>query len=203
MTNDELKTDLFNLVKAKRLEHTIFPDVGSVHITALLTAGLSSSRNFFTSGVDCPWNLKFAAAKWLMHFDKRPGTICSALTIATAVTRGDVNSARYTDMLSAIQMIPNVVVERLMREHALVVADKTLVPTVEYHDISLAHDCAELATAITQDSHLAKLLAKCPPFNPEHDLIPHRHRQDLYTLANPVLRDIHADLLEAYINFYR
>lgn len=202
MTDDELKTDLFKLLKAKHLDYTIFPDKGSIHLTAAMVAGLSCSRSMFSGDVTTIWNQHYVVAKWLMHFDKRPGTVCGALAHSVLANKS-MDQINYKDSVAVLHMIPNVIVGRVIRESALVKVDHTLIPSVELQNIMLAVDCVELAGAIMQDSELYRLLANCPPFDIENDLWSHRDRQVLYTLANPVLRNIHADLIEAAIKLYR
>lgn len=202
MTDDDLKTDLFKLLKAKHLDYTIFPDKGSIHLTAAMVAGLSCTRSLFSGDVTGIWNRHYVAAKWLMHFDKRPGTICGAMAHSVLANK-DMDKIGYKDAVTVLHMIPNVIVGRVIRESALVKTDPTLIPSVEQQNIMLAVDCVELAGAIQQDSELFRLLVNCPPFDIVNDLWTHQTRQDIYTLANPVLRNIHADLIEATINLYR
>lgn len=202
MTADDLKTDLFKLLKAKHLDYTTFPDKGSIHLTAAMVAGLSCNRSLFSGDATKIWHRHYAVAKWLMHFDKRPGTVCGALTHSVLANK-PMNNIGYKDAVAALHMIPNVIVDRVIRESALVRVDPTLIPSVELQNIMLAADCVEVAGAITQDSELYRLLVNCPPFDIENDLWSHRDRQVLYTLANPVLRSIHADLIEAAITLYR
>lgn len=202
MTNDDLKTDLFKLLKAKHLDYTIFPDKGSIHLTAAMVAGLSCSRTLFCGDKNPIWNRHYMTAKWLMHFDKRPGTVCGALAHSVLANK-PLDKIGYKDAVAVLHMIPNVIVGRVIRESALVKADPTLIPSVELQNISLAADCVELAGAITQDSELYRLLANCPPFDIVNDVWEHQNRQANYTLANPVLRTIHADIIEATINLYR
>lgn len=202
MTSDDLKTELFKLLKAKHLDYTIFPDKGSIHLTAAMVAGLSCTRSLFSGDVTGIWLRHYTVAKWLMHFDKRPGTICGAMAHSVLANK-DMDKIGYKDAVAVLNMIPNVIVGQMIKESALVKTDPTLIPSVELQNISLAVDCVELASAIQQDSELFRLLVNCPPFDIANDLNAHRNRQNIYTLANPVLRNIHADLMEATINLHR
>lgn len=202
MTNDDLKTDLFKLLKVKHLDYTIFPDKGSIHLTAAMVAGLSCTRTLLCGDTNPTWNRHYAVAKWLMHFDKRPGTVCGAL-VHSVLDNKPLDKIGYKDAVTVLHMIPNVIVARIIREGALVKADSTLIPSAELQNISLAVDCVELAGAILKDSELYQLLVRCPPFDIVNDVWEHQNRQVNYTLANPVLRTIHADLIEATINLYR
>lgn len=198
MTNEELKTDLFNLLKAKRLEYTVFKDLGSIHLTATMVAGLSCTKVMSTSNHSNTWNYHYVAAKWLTHFDTRPGIICSAMALSV-IDIQSTESQRYKDMVSALSMIPNVSITRLINENNKVKSNPDLIPSVDFQEIKLALDCTVLANEIAAavDTHIER-----PPVGTD-DCLDYTERQKMYTAANPVLRDIHADLMEAYIRLYR
>lgn len=203
MTDDALKAALFKYIGTRNMDTSVFYDHGSVRNTALLVAGLSIGRSIAMSDIVCPWDRHYAVAKFLEHFDTAPGTLCGCLIVG-ALREQTPGSIRYTDISNAAKLIRNACVPKLLEELKQWQLDPTTKVSAVMSNILLAHDCADLAFTLDAIDDISKELMRMPPFKRNNDelLAQMATRNESFEHSHPVLRTIHAELIEAYSNLY-
>ena len=203
MNDDALKAALFKYVSTRNMDTSVFYDHGSVRNTALLVAGLSIGRSMVVCSKDSTWDRHYAVAKFLEHFDSAPGTLCGCL-ISGMVRDQTPGSIRYTDITNAAKLIRNATVPKLLEELKEWQLDPTTKISSVMANILLAHDCADLAVSASDLDDISKELMRMHPFkrNLDEMLAQMTTRNESFEHAHPVLRSIHAELIEAYHNLY-
>jgi hypothetical protein len=203
MTDNDLKVALLQYIRARKQDTSVFYDHGSVRNTALLVAGLSIGRVYEFESIECTWDRHYAVARFLEHFDSAPGSLCGCLITGT-LREETPGSVRYKDIRKAATLIRNASVPKLLEELEQWQLDPTVKVSAVLSNILIAHDCADLASVIDSLDDISRSLLRMKPFKQNNDTMVNTmlKRNETFEHAHPVLRAIHAELIEAYSNLY-
>lgn len=202
MTDDDLLKTAKILSTARNLRTEMFYDHGSVRNTAMLVAGLSIGRVFGNADHNT-WDRHFAATKFLEHFDTMPGSLCGCLIVSVLKDQA-VDSLRYKDIRHAATLIKNASVPKLLESLELWSKDHTTPIPAVLQNILLAIDCIDIGSVLGTLDDMSRMLYQQEPFcRYKDDLFSlYEYRQANFELANPVLRNVHAMLVNEYDNIH-